>query len=132
MLFHQMETKRPANPQKPASRTRCSLKLRRTQCAAHQNRDKTERARNRTTHSLEARGIKKRYLRKLSSQIFSRCAQPADGKNLKKPATRRNQRSKQASAKLSYLSTRCQARMGLGGREKQSEPKRWTFHAGDH
>ena len=40
-------------------------------------------------------------------------------------------KSKQASANLPYLPTRCEARTGLGGWEKFSEPKRRTFHAGE-
>ena len=65
----QSETKRPATPQKPANhgccalkrthRTRCAPKSRRTESAAHRNRDEPSAPRaeittNRTTHPLEA------------------------------------------------------------------------------
>ena len=64
--------KRPAKPQKPANRRRCGLKSRRTERAAHRNRDKpsaprTEITTNRTAHPSEAWGTKRRYLSKLSS-----------------------------------------------------------------
>ena len=85
---------------------------------------------NRTTHPLEARGTKKRYLSKLSS-LHLQPACPTSWWEDPAHANRKNQKSKQASANLPYLPTRCEARTGLGGREKFSEPKRRTFHAGE-
>ena len=56
----QIETRRPANPQKPANHTRCALKSRRTERAAHWNRDeprtlRTEIKANRTCCALKSR-----------------------------------------------------------------------------
>ena len=59
-------------PQKPANRRRCAQKLRRTERAAHRNRDepsvmRAEMTTKRIAHPSEARGTKKRYLSELCS-----------------------------------------------------------------
>ena len=131
----QSETKHPANSQKPANRRRCTLKSRRTESAVQRNRDEPSALRakittNRTTYPLETRGTKKYYLSKLNS-LHLQPACPTSWWEKPAHATRKNQKSKQASANLPYLPTRCEARTGLGGRKKFSEPKRRTFHAGE-
>ena len=108
------KTKRAANLAKPPNnRTRC-----------------TESETNRTTYPLETRGTKKSYLSNLSS-LHLQLACPTSWWEKPAHATRKNQKSKQASANRTTNTHRTRHLNGKGGWEKCSKGKRSLNHAGE-
>ena len=117
------KTKRAANLAKPPNRTRCAeSETNRTRCA--------ESEMNRTTYPLETRGTKKSYLSNLSS-LHLQLACPTSWWEKPAHATRKNQKSKQASANWTTNTHRARRLNGKGGWEKCSKGKRSLDHAGE-